>query len=162
LLGAFLRPSVASVLCLSGALIVNAATALNASDRAPTSDPKRIQSIVDDLARCLELPATVIVAIAATNPLLVSVEPHADRSDIFVLTLEDGFLETLDDDGLRAVIAHELGHVWIFTHHPYLQTERLANSVALRVVSRESLASVYEKVWERTGTKGDIVSFLGK
>jgi hypothetical protein len=44
-----------------------------------------------------------------------------------------------------------------FTHHPYLQTEELANEVALRVVSRESLDEVYEKVWKRTGTKGDLV-----
>ena len=63
---------------------------------------------------------------------------------------------------LRAVVAHELGHVWIFTHHPYLQTERLANSIAMRVVSRQNLEKIYDKVWQRGGTKGDIVQFLGQ
>jgi hypothetical protein len=44
-----------------------------------------------------------------------------------------------------------------FLDHPYLQTEELANEIALRVVSRESLDEVYEKVWKRTGTTGDLV-----
>jgi hypothetical protein len=52
--------------------------------------------------------------------------------------------------------------VWIFTHHPYLQTESLANSVAMRVVSRESLTKTYDKVWKRAGTKGEIARFLGQ
>jgi hypothetical protein len=59
------------------------------------------------------------------------------------------------------VVAHELGHVWIFTHHPYLQTERLADTVAMRVVSRKSLDRVYAKVWERGGAKGSLAQFLG-
>jgi len=47
-----------------------------------------------------------------------------------------------------------LGHVWIFTHHPYLQTELLANQVALRVVSRENSERIYEKVWKDKGKRG--------
>ncbi|MCI0721982.1 MAG: hypothetical protein L0338_23875, partial [Acidobacteria bacterium] len=62
---------------------------------------------------------------------------------------------------LSASIAHELGHVWIFTHHPYLQTELLANQIALRVVAREDLEKTYEKVWKDKG-KGDIKEFLGE
>ena len=62
----------------------------------------------------------------------------------------------MSDDELAAVIAHELGHVWIFTHHPYLQTEELANQIALRVVTRISLDSVYQKVWAHTGAKGTL------
>jgi predicted Zn-dependent protease len=77
------------------------------------------------------------------------------------MSFEENFLTQLDSTELRAVIAHELGHVWIFTHHPYLQTERLANDVAMRVVSRESLQKVYGKVWERGGVKGDLIQFLG-
>jgi hypothetical protein len=49
-----------------------------------------------------------------------------------------------------------------FGHHPYLQTERLANEIAMRVVSRESLLRVYRKVWERGGAKGDLARFLGE
>jgi Zn-dependent peptidase ImmA (M78 family) len=61
---------------------------------------------------------------------------------------------------LKSTVAHELGHVWIFTHHPYLQTESLANQIAERVVSRESLVQVYEKVWKALGTKGDLARFV--
>ncbi len=57
---------------------------------------------------------------------------------------------------VRAVVAHELGHVWMFTHHPYLPTEMLANEVALRVVDRQVLEQVYEKVWKRIGTIGTL------
>jgi predicted Zn-dependent protease len=67
----------------------------------------------------------------------------------------------LDDNELSASIAHELGHVWIFTHHPYLQTELLANQIALKVVTRENLEKIYEKVWKDRG-KGDLREFLGE
>jgi Peptidase family M48 len=77
-------------------------------------------------------------------------------------SIEDGFLNELNDDDLRAVIAHELGHIWILTHHPYLQTEQLANKIAMRLVTRESLVTAYGKVWERTGTKGDPGAVLGQ
>jgi hypothetical protein len=144
---------------LSAVLLLSAAP--TAADYIPRNDPKRLQVVVNDLARQLALPAIVTATIVRTNALLVSVEPEQGRDDAFVLSFEDSFLSGLDNDGLRAVVAHELGHVWIFTHHPYLQTERLANSVAMRIVSRQSLEKVYQKVWERGGSKGDIVQFLG-
>ena len=75
--------------------------------------------------------------------------------------IDENFLITLDDSELSASIAHELGHIWIFTHHPYLQTELLANQIALKVVTRENLEKVYEKVWKDKG-KGDIKEFLGE
>ena len=53
----------------------------------------------------------------------------------FRLSLERSFLEQLTPVELKAVIAHSVGHVWIYTHHPYLQTEQLANQIALRAVS---------------------------
>ena len=77
------------------------------------------------------------------------------------MAFEERFLTGLDQDELKAIAAHELGHVWIFTHHPYLQTERLANTVAIRAVPRASLERVYSKVWEREGSKGDLAHFLG-
>ena len=49
----------------------------------------------------------------------------------------------------------------MFTHHPYLQTEQLANQVAMRVVSRDTLQRVYTKVWAHSGSKGDLIHFLG-
>jgi hypothetical protein len=51
--------------------------------------------------------------------------------------------------------------VWIYTHHPYLQTEQLANRIAMRVVARETLAEVYGKVWGATAMDGNLASFLG-
>ena len=60
-------------------------------------------------------------------------------------------------DEIDAVVAHELGHVWIFTHHPFLHTEELANQIAMQVVPQDTLAAVYDKVWKRVGRKGDLV-----
>jgi hypothetical protein len=47
--------------------------------------------------------------------------------------------------------------VWIFTHHPFLQTEELANQIAMQVVPRDTLAAVYDKVWKRVGRQGGLV-----
>ena len=118
---------------------------------------RRLQDLVDDFRTRLAIADVVVVSIVPENKLVVSVERLKDRDRGFTATFEAGFLDSLNEDELGAVIAHELGHVWIFTHHPYLQTEELANEIALRVVSRESLDEVYEKVWKRTGTKGDLV-----
>jgi predicted Zn-dependent protease len=92
---------------------------------------------------------------------MMSVEAPTDTRKTFLLSVEASFLDALNDDELEAAVAHELGHVWIFTHHPFLQTEELANEIAMRAVKRESLERVYAKVWERGGTKGDLARFLG-
>ena len=76
------------------------------------------------------------------------------------MSFQESFLDGLDPDELRTIVAHELGHVWIFTHHPYLQTERGANDVAMRVVSRENLERVYARVFANLGVKGDMTRFL--
>ena len=122
----------------------------------------RAQQIVDVLKSRLAIAAEVTATVVPANDLLVSVKPVGDRTAAFELSFEADFLATLDDDDLQAVIAHELGHVWIFTHHPFLQTERQANEVALRVVSRDSLERVYSKVWARGRSKGDPARFLGQ
>jgi predicted Zn-dependent protease len=93
---------------------------------------------------------------------MLSVEPIEDLAGEFQLSIEEGFIDELTDDELEAAVAHELGHVWIFTHHPYLQTEALANQIARRLVTRDSLVRVYEKVWKIKGTKGDLARFLGE
>ena len=120
-----------------------------------------LQELVDGLKTELGVDAIVAASIVTTNSLLVSVEPIDGRPGTFRMTFEEGFLPSLDQAELKAIVAHELGHVWIFTHHPYLQTERLANTVAMRAVPRESLERVYSKVWEHQGTKGDLARFLG-
>ncbi len=123
-----------------------------------------LQMLADELRARLALEARVEIALVTANPKLVSVEPAAPAGArrVFIISVEASVLEMLDDEELRAVVAHELGHVWIFTHHPYLHTERLANDIARRVVSRESLAKVYAKVWAHAGAKGDVTRFLGQ
>jgi len=143
------RPRRGYLVWLPAVLICSLGAAPSDDTYVPRNSAQRVQDLVDDLTGRLSLPVKVTATIVRTNPLLVSVEPQADRDGDFLLAFEDGFLDGLDPDELRAVIAHELGHVWIFTHHPYLQTERQANEVAMRVVSRDSLEKVYRKVWER-------------
>ena len=123
---------------------------------------QQIQAAVDALRTRLAIPEAVVVSVVPKNDLLVSVAPMRDGGQAFGLALEDTFLDTLTHDELDAVVAHELGHVWIFTHHPYLQTEELANDIALRVIDRASLERAYQKVWQQTGRKGDLVYLPAK
>ena len=118
---------------------------------------ERLQDLVNEIRSQLEISNPVLVSLVPENKLVVSVERIKDGNGAFSLLVEAGFLDGLTDDEERAVIAHELGHVWIFTHHPYLQTEELANQIAMRVVERSTLDGVYEKVWKRTGAKGSLV-----
>jgi hypothetical protein len=157
--GAF--ESNAALITVTAVLGLLGSNPINAARHAPTP-ASHVQSIVDELKERLAIPSAVTVSVVTSNPLLVSVEPARSDRGTFEMTFEEAFLAQLDDEELRAVIAHELGHVWIFTHHPYLHTERLANTVAMRVVTRESLERVYGKVWERGGAKGDLVHFLGQ
>jgi Zn-dependent protease with chaperone function len=123
---------------------------------------QQIQASVDALRIRLAIPEAVVVSVVPKNDLLVSVAPMKDGGHAFGLAVDDAFLDTLTHDELDAVVAHELGHVWIFTHHPYLQTEELANDVALRVVERASLERAYEKAWQQAGRKGDLVYLPAK
>ena len=127
----------------------------------PKHDPTRIQRVVDELRSRLTLSHSVRVSLVPKNELIVSVESVDGLGKEFVLSVEDDFIDELTDDELEAVLAHELGHVWIFTHHPYLQTEALANQIARRLVARETLVRVYDKVWRIRGTKGDLSRFIG-
>jgi hypothetical protein len=126
------------------------------SGTAASARARKVQDLVDEFRTRLAIADLVRVAIVETNPLVVSVERDLEGAGAFSLSIEGSFLEGLTPAELEAVVAHELGHVWIFTHHPYLHTEELANQIAMRVVSYETLSAVYEKVWQRTGRKGDI------
>jgi hypothetical protein len=122
-------------------------------------DAARVQQIVDDLKSRLGIPEPVTVSIVDRNPLVVSVSPVPGGG--FALSFEASFAERLGEDELAAAIAHELGHVWIYTHFPFLQTEQLANEIAMRVVSRESLVPVYARMFERVRVSGDPNDYLG-
>ena len=120
-----------------------------------------LQDITDDLRTRLEITERVQVMLVDHNPLVMSVETLGGRTGPFVISVDRDFISELSHDEIEAAIAHELGHVWIYTHHPYLQTERLANDIAMRVVSRSAFEPVYEKVWARTGIKGNLIEFIG-
>lgn len=121
---------------------------------------RQLQARADAVRTRLGIERAVAVQLVEKNPYVVSVEAPQQAEGPFVVQVEEQMLELLSADELDAVLAHELGHVWIFTHHPYLQTELLANQVAMRAVGRDALARVYEKVW-KDGPKGDLVAFLG-
>ena len=134
----------------------SAALAVNVPARTRT-----LQDLVDDYRSKLAISQPVTISVVPKNPLLVSVARGSDGAG-FEMSFESDFLDALDPQEIDAVVAHELGHVWIFTHHPFLQTEELANDVALRLVSRDLLERVYAKVWQQTGAKGDLVYLAAK
>ena len=147
-------------------LIIHAGLVLLATVATPTKTfaderaaVRTIQSVIDEVRSQLGLAVDVTASIVPSNHLLVSVEPVSGRTE-FAISFQESFLAGLDADELRTIVAHELGHVWIFTHHPYLQTERGANAVAMRVVSRENLERVYAKVFANRGVKGELARFL--
>jgi hypothetical protein len=119
-----------------------------------------LQPITDELRNRLQILESVHFTLVEHNPLVMSVETLAGRSGPFVITADKQFVQSLSEEELKAAIAHELGHVWIYTHHPYLQTERLANDIALRVTSAEVLVPVYEKVWKRIGMRGNLAEII--
>jgi hypothetical protein len=127
---------------------------------AHAPDVDQLQRVTDDLRRRLSILERVLFTVVDHNPLVMSVETLSGRSGPFVITADAAFIRSLSEEELKAAIAHELGHVWIYTHHPYLQTERLANDVALRVISPELLVPVYEKVWKRTGARGNLAEYI--
>ena len=120
-----------------------------------------LQELTDDLRARLHISVPVRVMLVEHNPLVMSVETLSGRTGPFVVTIDRGFIDQLSREETEAAIAHELGHVWIYTHHPYLQTERLANDIAMRVIDRSAFEPVYKKVWARTGIAGDLIEFLG-
>lgn len=143
-------------------LLLASPEGLQGSDlRQPAVLDGTIETILQDFRLELGISAEVIFTIESTNPRLVSVRRHHEQSEAFLLSFDSGFVEGLDEEELRAVIAHELGHVWIFTNHPFLQTESLANRKAMQLVSRESLERVYEKVWRQTDVEERLSHLLG-
>jgi len=120
-----------------------------------------LQDLTDDLRARLQITERVHVTLVDHNPLVMSVETLNGRTGPFVISVDREFINELNPEEVEAAIAHELGHVWIYTHHPFLQTERLANDIAMRVVRRSAFEPVYEKVWARTGIKGNLIEFIG-
>jgi hypothetical protein len=72
------------------------------------------------------------------------------------------FSKVSSEDEVTAAIAHESAMSGFSLIIPYLQTEALANDIALRVVDRETMKKVYSKLWAHTGTAGNIEELLGR
>jgi hypothetical protein len=125
------------------------------------ADRELVQRVVDESRGRLSIPQQVRVVIVPENALMVSVQRDPEHDGAFLLSFEEPFLKMSSEADIRAVVAHELGHVWIFTHHPFLQTEQLANEIAMRIVTREGLESVYENVRKRAGGSIDLTRSLG-
>ncbi len=121
---------------------------------------QRIRPIIRDFSKRLGITPHVLVTIVQTNSRLASVRHTSNGAGEYQISFEAEFLRTLNTRELRAAVAHELGHIWIFTHFPYLQTEELANQQALKLVPRSDLERVYEKVWWWNGGSGNVQTVL--
>ena len=121
---------------------------------------REMQNSAMQLAKSIGIADPIQVVVVPRNDLVISVE-LLPKSKGYGILIDRLFLEQLTSDEVIAALAHELGHVWIYSHHPFLQTEALANNVAMRVVSRGQLEAVYVKLWGYTGVKGNIEELLG-
>lgn len=154
-----MKSSIRTAIALTTMALVLASTRPSAAE-PPDRSIDALQQAIDGLRDRLTLATPVAVEIVASEVRLAAVAPAVDGQP-FTIRLASDFLHELAADELTAALAHELGHVWVSTHHPYLQTERLANDVAMRVVTRDSLARLYRKLWQRTGEVADVDVFLG-
>jgi hypothetical protein len=128
---------------------------------SPVTRMARLDDVATGFATALEMSKHVEVIVVPRNELVVSVEPLTAPESGYRVVFEQRFFDQLNDDEISAALAHEMGHVWIYSHFPFLQTEALANEIALRVVSRKTMESLYAKLWTYTGLKGNIEELLG-
>lgn len=156
-----------SSLTMRALALTSVGLALLATDALAASQPQaddtavRVQRVVDRLRATFGIDNAVAVELVDSDPRVVSVRPLPGRRGAFLLSVQRSFLAALDADDIEAVVAHEMGHVWIYTHHPFLQTEQLANEIALRHVGQAQLERVYHKLWGAGAVSGDLASFLG-
>jgi hypothetical protein len=135
------------------------------ADEAPARNDRarvaQLQQLVDALRDRMGIAAPVVVTMVERDARALSVRRSPDVAGAFALSAERAFVGTLTAEQIEAALAHELGHVWIYTHHPFLQTEQLANRVAMRAVSRDRLVEVYRALWGQDAVHGSLETFLG-
>ena len=136
------------------------ATVLRAENHNLSATQEQLDAIAKDFQARLGINESVVIVLVESNEYVVSVQRSSTSHDTFLIKFQKSFLSTLSEEELRAVIAHEFGHIWIFTHHPFLQTEALANEKALQLISRDNLSKVYQKVWHLEGEQGTLKDFL--
>jgi hypothetical protein len=123
-------------------------------------EEQQLGVLARDFKGRLGISASIPVAIIDKNERLASVRAIPGRNETYLLEVDATFLASLTQEERRAIVAHEVGHVWIFSHHPFLQSETLANEVAERLVPQESLVKVYKKVWALGGQGSTLAGFL--
>ncbi len=142
-------------------LLLLGSAATQAAAETPEALPdevRNLQTIADEFRARLEIAGEVSVQVVSQDKRLVSVRRANGRKDLFLLSFDQDFFTALSEEEIRAAVAHEFGHIWIFTHHPYLQTEELANRTAMQLVSQESLQRIYEKVVQFGGKRQELKS----
>ena len=150
------------VTCAALIVLMGLATPSEGGGRPePVRLTRQAQQVVDDLRQRLGIAAPVFVTLVDREPRAMSVRASRERRGTFELAVDRRFAVSLPVAQLEAALAHELGHVWISTNHPYLQTEQLANAVAMRVVARERLVEVYRTLWGADAVHGSLETFLG-
>jgi len=122
---------------------------------------EQLEATAAELAAAMGLNQPIQVAVVPDNKRVVSVEALSSPEDGYQILIEQSFLETLDSEECVAALAHELGHVWIYSHFPFLHTEALANEIAMRAVPRKSMAALYSKLWAYNGVAGKLEDLLG-
>ena len=115
---------------------------------------KKIERLVQQFSDRLGITQNIRVSIEPGNVRLASAESTPGENNKYRMSFNEDFLRNLNEAELGAAVAHEMGHVWIYTHFPYLQTESLANRQALKLVPREALERVYQKVRKWNGVEG--------
>src|SRR6185295_11792286 len=92
-----------------------------------------LDEVASGLATALDIPKRVEVVLVTRNDLVVSVEPLTAPDEGYRVVFDQRFFERLSNEEVAAALAHEIGHVWIYSHFTFLQTEGLANEIALKV-----------------------------
>ncbi len=121
---------------------------------------QKIAGLAQTFGGRLGIKQRIMVTIAPANTHLVSVESVKKGQGVYRVEFDGAFLRSLNERDLSAAVAHEIGHIWIFTHFPYLQTESLANRQALKLVPRSDLERVYRKVWKWKGKNGNLAEVM--
>jgi hypothetical protein len=107
---------------------------------------KRLADMVRNLRTRLQITDNVEIQIDEKNDKMVSSEPLAGGRDGYRISFDRHFLDMLDDDEIQAAIAHELGHVWIFSHHRRTG-KRDCNARHISRLSEEGLSKALVSSW---------------
>ena len=157
-------PGVTGFVCLPSVHLDGAtARGENAKSRARAERTNQLQLISDKLRLRLGIMERVHVTLVDHNPLVMSVETLATRTGPFVISIDRDFIRELNRrrnrsrDCARARARVDLHAPPVRADGASRQRHRACASSAAR-----RFEPVYEKVWERTGIKGNLIEFIGR